>query len=102
MAGFKMNFFKGMTYSEIRPIFEKHYNSIQAFLEKVDEEVIKQDKEIKEESHKREGKSQKQEIAKTQRMDEEAEELKRNLQIMAIDDDDLYTGATPLASIFCC
>nr|GEV73496.1 hypothetical protein [Tanacetum cinerariifolium] len=34
MAGFKMNFFKGMTYSEIRPLFEKHYNLIQAFLEK--------------------------------------------------------------------
>nr|GEZ97664.1 hypothetical protein [Tanacetum cinerariifolium] len=38
MAGFKMDFFKGMTYSEIRPIFEKHYNSIQAFLEKEDKE----------------------------------------------------------------
>nr|GEV23521.1 hypothetical protein [Tanacetum cinerariifolium] len=43
MAEFKMNFFKGMTYSEIRPIFEKHYNSIQAFLEKVEEEVPKQE-----------------------------------------------------------
>nr|GEW98320.1 hypothetical protein [Tanacetum cinerariifolium] len=40
MAGFKMDFFKGMTYSEIRHIFEKHYNSIQAFLEKVKGEVI--------------------------------------------------------------
>nr|GEU35924.1 hypothetical protein [Tanacetum cinerariifolium] len=39
MAGFKMDFFNGMTYSEIRPIFEKHYNSIQAFLEKGKEEV---------------------------------------------------------------
>nr|GEU61491.1 hypothetical protein [Tanacetum cinerariifolium] len=26
MAGFKMDFLKGMTYSEIRPLFEKHYN----------------------------------------------------------------------------
>nr|GEV46040.1 reverse transcriptase domain-containing protein [Tanacetum cinerariifolium] len=43
MAGFKMDFFKGMTYSEIRPIFEKHYNSIQAFLEKVEEEVTVQE-----------------------------------------------------------
>nr|GEY94045.1 hypothetical protein [Tanacetum cinerariifolium] len=39
MADFKMNFFKGMTYSEIRPLFEKHCNSNQAFLEKVKEEV---------------------------------------------------------------
>nr|GEW07869.1 hypothetical protein [Tanacetum cinerariifolium] len=49
MPGFKMNFFKGMTYSEIRPLFEKHYNLNQAFLEKVKEEVIVQEKEIEEE-----------------------------------------------------
>nr|GEU41589.1 copia protein [Tanacetum cinerariifolium] len=53
MAGFKMNFFKGMTYSEIRPLFEKHYNSIQAFIEKVKEEVTVQDKEIEEKDNKR-------------------------------------------------
>nr|GEU96684.1 hypothetical protein [Tanacetum cinerariifolium] len=39
MAGFKMDFFKGMNYNDIRPIFEKHYNSIKAFLEKGDEEI---------------------------------------------------------------
>nr|GEY62643.1 hypothetical protein [Tanacetum cinerariifolium] len=31
-------------------------------------------------------------------MDEEAEELKRHLQVVANDDDDVYTEATPLAS----
>nr|GEZ25382.1 hypothetical protein [Tanacetum cinerariifolium] len=36
---FKMDFFKGMTYTKIRPIFEKHYNSIRAFLEKGKEEI---------------------------------------------------------------
>nr|GFA12916.1 hypothetical protein [Tanacetum cinerariifolium] len=39
MAGFKMDFFRGMTYTEIRPIFEMHYNSIQAFLEKGEKEI---------------------------------------------------------------
>nr|GEZ15903.1 hypothetical protein [Tanacetum cinerariifolium] len=53
MDGFKMNFFKGMTYSEIKPMFEKHYNSNQAFLKKVEEEVIIQEKEIEEEGNKR-------------------------------------------------
>nr|GEV54973.1 uncharacterized mitochondrial protein AtMg00810-like [Tanacetum cinerariifolium] len=43
MAGFKMEFFKGMTYNEIRSIFEKHYNSIKAFLEKELEEVTEQE-----------------------------------------------------------
>nr|GEU98788.1 ribonuclease H-like domain-containing protein [Tanacetum cinerariifolium] len=28
MVGFKMDFFRGMTYTKIRPIFKKHYNSI--------------------------------------------------------------------------
>nr|GEX30083.1 hypothetical protein [Tanacetum cinerariifolium] len=93
MAGFKMDFFKGMTYSKIRHIFEKHYNSIQAFLEKVEKEVT-----IQEEGNKRQGKSLEQDIAKKQRMDKEEEELKRHLQIVANDDDDVYTEATHLAS----
>nr|GEX67203.1 hypothetical protein [Tanacetum cinerariifolium] len=69
MAGFKMNFFKGMTYKE---------------------EVIVQEKEIEEESSKRHCESLEQDIARKQRMDEEAKELKRHLQIMANDDDVEY------------
>nr|GEW66154.1 putative ribonuclease H-like domain-containing protein [Tanacetum cinerariifolium] len=65
MAGFKMNFFKDMTYNDIRPIFEKHYNNIQAFLEKGE-------KEFEEEGSKK--------------------------KIVANDDDDVFTEATPLAS----
>nr|GEU90959.1 copia protein [Tanacetum cinerariifolium] len=38
MTGYKMNYFKGMTYSEIRPLFKKHYNYNQAFLKEVNEE----------------------------------------------------------------
>nr|GEW23583.1 hypothetical protein [Tanacetum cinerariifolium] len=33
MAGFKMDYFKGMIYDEIRPLFEKHYNYNQASLD---------------------------------------------------------------------
>nr|GEV04337.1 hypothetical protein [Tanacetum cinerariifolium] len=93
MAGFKMDFFKGMTYNEIRPIFEKHYNLNQAFLERVEEEVIGQ----KEEGNKRKGDSLNHDAAKKQRIDEETEELKTYLQIVANDDDVVYTEATPLA-----
>nr|GEW47570.1 hypothetical protein [Tanacetum cinerariifolium] len=53
MAGFKMNFFKGMTYNEIRPLFEKHYNLNQSFLERVEEEFLVKEKEIEEEGSKR-------------------------------------------------
>nr|GEV31698.1 putative reverse transcriptase domain-containing protein [Tanacetum cinerariifolium] len=41
-AGFKMDFFKGMTYNDIRPILEKHYNSIRAFLKKGEKEIEKE------------------------------------------------------------
>nr|GEV81061.1 hypothetical protein [Tanacetum cinerariifolium] len=42
-----MNYFKGMTYNEIRPLFEKHYNYNKAFLEEVNEEVTVPEKKIK-------------------------------------------------------
>nr|GEX53115.1 hypothetical protein [Tanacetum cinerariifolium] len=35
MAGYKMDYFKGMSYDEIRPLFEKHYNYNQAFLNEI-------------------------------------------------------------------
>nr|GEY05082.1 hypothetical protein [Tanacetum cinerariifolium] len=90
MAGFKMDFFKCVTYNDIRPIFEKHYNSIKAFLEK-------RENEIEEEGNKRKRDSLNQDVAKKQRIDKETKELKTHLQIVPNDDDDVYTEATHLA-----
>nr|GEU85059.1 hypothetical protein [Tanacetum cinerariifolium] len=59
VAGFKMDYFKGMTYDDIRPVFEKYFDS--------------------------------------KKLDEEVEELKRHLQIVPNEKDDVYTEATPLA-----
>nr|GEU37332.1 hypothetical protein [Tanacetum cinerariifolium] len=105
MTGFKMDYFKGMTYDEIRPLFEKHYNYNQAFVDEVNKGVkvlkteVRQEKDAKVESFKREGESLEQEIAKKQKMEEETEELKKHLHIVTDDDDDdMYTYATPLAS----
>nr|GEY87032.1 hypothetical protein [Tanacetum cinerariifolium] len=39
MAGFKMDYFKGMSYDDIRPIFEKYLNSNVAFLEKTNKQM---------------------------------------------------------------
>nr|GEV46170.1 putative ribonuclease H-like domain-containing protein [Tanacetum cinerariifolium] len=91
MPGYKMNYFKRMTYSEIRPLFEKYYNYNQAFLEEVNEEVTVPEKEVEVEDHKREGESLEKEITKKQKIDEKAEELKSYLQIVSNDDDDVYT-----------
>nr|GEZ35401.1 hypothetical protein [Tanacetum cinerariifolium] len=55
-------------------------------------------KKVKVESPKREGESLEQEIIKNQKMEQEIEELKKHLEIIPDDDDDVYTDATPLAS----
>nr|GEZ48032.1 hypothetical protein [Tanacetum cinerariifolium] len=93
MVGFMMDFFKGMTYTDIRPIFEKHYNLNQAFLERIKEKVTGH----KEEGSKRKSESSEQRAAKKQRINEETEDLKIHLQIVANDDDNVYTEATLLA-----
>nr|GEU48467.1 hypothetical protein [Tanacetum cinerariifolium] len=43
MAGFKMDYFKGMSYDGIRPIFEKYFNSNLAFIEKTKEQLEEED-----------------------------------------------------------
>nr|GEY70523.1 hypothetical protein [Tanacetum cinerariifolium] len=75
MAGFKMNLFKGLTYDEIRPIFEKHFNSIVAFLEKGEKEL----EEEASKRSKRKSETSKEKAAKKQKLDEEVEELKTHL-----------------------
>nr|GEW40082.1 hypothetical protein [Tanacetum cinerariifolium] len=43
IVGFKMDYFKGMTYDDIRPIFEKHFDSNVAFLQKKKEQMDEED-----------------------------------------------------------
>ncbi|GJR39540.1 hypothetical protein Tco_1215224 [Tanacetum coccineum] len=43
MAGYKMGYFKGMSYDEIRPIFEEEYNKIQTLFKKTAEVQLKKD-----------------------------------------------------------
>nr|GEV51168.1 zinc finger, CCHC-type [Tanacetum cinerariifolium] len=57
IAGYKMDYFKGMSYEQIRPIFEMEYNKDNAKKQKLEEQ-------------------------------EEAEELKKNLEIVPNDEDD--------------
>nr|GEV89147.1 hypothetical protein [Tanacetum cinerariifolium] len=83
---------------------EVHYNYNQAFLNEVNKGIkvpkkeVSQEKEVEVESSKRESESLEQEIAMKQKMEQETEELKKNLQIVLDDDDDVYTDATLLAS----
>nr|GEV94138.1 hypothetical protein [Tanacetum cinerariifolium] len=81
-----------MSYDDIQPIFEKHFNSIVSFLEKGEEQL--EEEASKELTRKSESSKQ---AAKKQKFEEEVEELKKHLQIVPNDEDDVYTEATPLA-----
>nr|GEX11683.1 putative ribonuclease H-like domain-containing protein [Tanacetum cinerariifolium] len=93
VAGFKMDYFKGMTYDDIRPIFEKHFDFNVAFLQNTKEQMDEEDSR----ALKRLNESQEDKATKKQKLDEEVKELKRHLQIVSNDEDDVYTEATPLA-----
>nr|GEW53711.1 hypothetical protein [Tanacetum cinerariifolium] len=64
------------------------------------EEVTVPEKDVEVEGHKREGESLKKEITKKQKMNEEAEELKSNLQIVSNDDDDDNFNREDLKSLW--
>nr|GEX79418.1 hypothetical protein [Tanacetum cinerariifolium] len=77
VAAFKMDYFKGMTYDDIRLIFEKMFNSNVAFLLKTKEQMDEEDSR----ALKRLSESQEDKADKKQRLDEEVKELRRHLQI---------------------
>nr|GEU33382.1 hypothetical protein [Tanacetum cinerariifolium] len=93
VAGFKMDYFKGMSYDDIHPVFEKYFDSNVAFLikskEQMDEEASRALKRLNETLAKK--------AAKKQNLDEDVDELKRHLQIVPNKDDHIYTKATQLA-----
>nr|GEW85658.1 hypothetical protein [Tanacetum cinerariifolium] len=93
MAGFKMDYFKGMSYDVIRLIFKKYFNSNVAFLEQSKEQLEEEESR----ALKRRAESSEEKAAKNQKLDEEVEELRKHLQIILNDDDDVYTEATPLS-----
>nr|GEW38597.1 hypothetical protein [Tanacetum cinerariifolium] len=93
VAGFKMDYFKGMTYDDIRPIFKKHFNSNVTFLLKTKEQMDEEDSR----ALKRLSESQEDKAAKKQKVDKEVEELRKHLMIVPNEEDDVYTEATPLA-----
>nr|GEZ40363.1 hypothetical protein [Tanacetum cinerariifolium] len=78
MAGFKMDYFKGMKYNDIRPIFKRYFNSNVSFLEKTKEQMEEEDSR----ALKRANASQEEKATKRQKLDEEVAELKRHLQLV--------------------
>nr|GEX96792.1 hypothetical protein [Tanacetum cinerariifolium] len=93
VAGFKMDYFKGMTYDDIRLIFEKHFNFNVAFLQNTKEQMDEEDSR----ALKRMNECQEDKADKKQKLDEEVKELRKHLIIVMNEDDDVYNEATPLA-----
>nr|GFA94269.1 hypothetical protein [Tanacetum cinerariifolium] len=93
VTGFKIDYFKGMSYDDIRPIFEEKFNTNVAFLLKTKEQIKEEESRVL----KRLNETLTEKAAKRQKLDDEVEELKRHLQIVPNEDDDFYTEATPLA-----
>nr|GEV60862.1 hypothetical protein [Tanacetum cinerariifolium] len=75
VASFKIDYFKGMSYDDIRPIFEAKFNSNVAFLLKTKEQIEEDEnralQKLNETSAER--------AAKRRKLDEEVEELKIHL-----------------------
>nr|GEW74884.1 hypothetical protein [Tanacetum cinerariifolium] len=96
MAGSKMDYFKAMSYDDTRLIFEKHFNSNMDFLDKSKEQL----EEKPSRALMRTSESQEEKAAKKQKLDEDVKELKKHLQIIPSNEDDVYIEVTPLAHKF--
>nr|GEW84032.1 hypothetical protein [Tanacetum cinerariifolium] len=93
VARFRLDYFKGMSYDDIRPIFKAKFNSNIEFLLKTKEQ-LEEEENIAIESI---NETPAQKAAKRRKLNEEVEDLKQHLKIVPDEDDDVYTEATPLA-----
>nr|GFA52958.1 hypothetical protein [Tanacetum cinerariifolium] len=93
--GYKIDFFKGMSYDEIRPIFQARFDANMRFLLKSSEEMEEEDQEV----FKSINETPAQKAAKRRKLNKKAQEvkdLKKHLEIVNDEDDDVFTEATPL------
>nr|GEW87352.1 hypothetical protein [Tanacetum cinerariifolium] len=92
VAGFRLDYFKGMSYDDIRPIFEAKFNSNVDFLLKTKEQMEEEESRAIQSINE----TPAQKVAKRKKLNKEVKDLKRHLEIMPDEDDDVYTEATPL------
>nr|GEV59763.1 ribonuclease H-like domain, reverse transcriptase, RNA-dependent DNA polymerase [Tanacetum cinerariifolium] len=93
VVGFRLDYFKGMSYDDIRPIFEAKFNSNIEFLPKTKEQIEEEESRALQSINE----TPAQKAAKRRKLNEEVEDHKRHLEIIPDEDDDIYTEATPLA-----
>nr|GEU94673.1 hypothetical protein [Tanacetum cinerariifolium] len=93
VVGFKLDYFKGMSYDDIRPIFEAKFNSNVDFLLKTKEQMEEEENRALQTINE----TPTEKAAKRRKLNKEVEDLKRHLEIVLDEDDDVYTEGTPLA-----
>nr|GFA44209.1 hypothetical protein [Tanacetum cinerariifolium] len=111
MEGYKQKDFKGKSFDDIKKMFDKVYKRVNTFvdinIEIVEESLKKTQAEVTEGSSKRAGEELEQESAKKQKLDEQVQakvaeddtaELKRCLEIVPEDNDDVAIEETPISS----
>nr|GFB20551.1 hypothetical protein [Tanacetum cinerariifolium] len=100
-----------MSYERIKPLFGEEYNKVQTLFKegpKIDAERIKalrkrtRKEQVKKDqtAKKQKGDELEQDNTEKQKLEEqqEAEELKKNLEIVPNDEDDVFVNVTPLTS----
>nr|GEW27807.1 hypothetical protein [Tanacetum cinerariifolium] len=92
-AGFRLDYFKGMFYDDIRLIFEAKFNSNIEFLLKTNEQIEEEENRAIESINE----TLAQKVTKRRKMNEDVKDLKQHLEIVHDEDNDVYTKATPLA-----
>nr|GEU58136.1 hypothetical protein [Tanacetum cinerariifolium] len=95
-VGFRLDYFKGISYDDIRLIFKAKFNTNMEFLLKSKEQIEEEENRALESINETPG----QKAAKRRRLnqeDKDVEEIKQHLEIVPDEDDDVYTEATPLA-----
>nr|GEV92868.1 retrovirus-related Pol polyprotein from transposon TNT 1-94 [Tanacetum cinerariifolium] len=102
---------QGISYKEIRPLFEEEYNKVQTLFKKdpeMDAERFKAPRkrtrkeklEKYQTAKKQKGDELEKDNAEKQKLEEQqkSEELKRNLEIVPDDEDDVFVNVAPLSS----
>nr|GEW72949.1 hypothetical protein [Tanacetum cinerariifolium] len=87
VAGFKLDYFKGVSYNDICPIFEAKFNSNIDFLLKTKEQTEEEENRALQTINE----TLAEKAAKRRKLNEEVEDLKRHLEIVPDEDDDVHT-----------
>nr|GEZ32012.1 hypothetical protein [Tanacetum cinerariifolium] len=86
VVGFRLDYFKGMSYDDIRLIFEAKFNSNIEFLLKIKEQMEEEESRALQSINE----TSAQKAAKKRKLNEEVEDLKRHLEIVPDEDDDNF------------